>query len=145
MNFSMFLERGLNKLIEEISLYEDETDIWKIKGGISNSAGNLVLHLVGNLNHFIGKSLGNMDYVRMREKEFSLKDIPRQKLIVDINNTREIIKTTLSKLTEEDLKKQFPLNLNDEIFSVENMLLHLSTHLNYHLGQVNYHRRLISF
>ncbi|HEY5407636.1 MAG TPA: hypothetical protein VIJ92_11120 [Ginsengibacter sp.] len=70
-------ERDINKLIEEINLYKNEEDIWKIKEGISNSSGNLTLHLLGNLNHFIGATLGNTGYVRERDKEFSLKNIPR--------------------------------------------------------------------
>ncbi len=143
MNYIMFFERGLNKLAEELSLYKEENDIWKTKDGISNSAGNLALHLVGNLNHFIGKTLGGTDYIRDREKEFSLKNIPRQKLITDIQQVSEVIRNTLPKLSEEDLKKDFPLKINEETFSTENMLLHLIGHLNYHLGQVNYHRRMI--
>lgn len=143
MNYIMFFEKGLNKLAEELNLYKEENDIWKTKDGISNSAGNLALHLVGNLNHFIGKTLGGTDYIRDREKEFSLKNIPRQKLITDIQQVSEVIRNTLPKLSEEDLKKDFPLKINEETFSTENMLLHLIGHLNYHLGQVNYHRRMI--
>jgi uncharacterized damage-inducible protein DinB len=143
MNITIFFERDLNKLIEEINLYKNENDIWKTKEGINNSAGNLVLHLVGNLNHFIGKTLGNSDYVRKRDEEFSLKNISREKLISDMNSLKETIKNTLTKLPDEDLKKDFPLKIKDESFSTENMLIYLLAHLNYHLGQVNYLRRLL--
>jgi uncharacterized damage-inducible protein DinB len=143
MNITVFYERDLDKLIEEINLYKNENDIWKTKEGINNSAGNLVLHLVGNLNHFIGKTLGNSDYVRKRDEEFSLKNIPREKLISDLNSLKETIKNTLPKLSDEDLKKDFPLKIRDESFSTENMLIYLLAHLNYHLGQVNYLRRMM--
>jgi hypothetical protein len=143
MNITVFYERDLDKLIEEINLYKNENDIWKTKEGINNSAGNLVLHLVGNLNHFIGKTLGNSDYVRKRDEEFSLKNIPREKLISDLNSLKETIKNTLPKLSDEDLKKDFPLKIRDESFSTENMLVYLLAHLNYHLGQVNYLRRMM--
>jgi uncharacterized damage-inducible protein DinB len=143
MNITTFYERDLDKLIEEINLYKNENDIWKTKEGINNSAGNLVLHLVGNLNHFIGKTLGNSDYVRKRDEEFSLKNIPREKLISDLNSLKETIKNTLPKLSDEDLKKDFPLKIRDESFSTENMLIYLLAHLNYHLGQVNYLRRMM--
>lgn len=143
MNITTFFERDLDKLIEEINLYKNENDIWKTKEGINNSAGNLVLHLVGNLNHFIGKTLGNSEYVRKRDEEFSLKDIPREKLISDLNSLKETIKNALSKLSEQDLKKDFPLKIRDESFSTENMLIYLLAHLNYHLGQVNYLRRMM--
>ena len=95
---SALFERDLDKLIEEISLYKNETDIWKIKEGISNPGGNLALHLVGNLNHFIGASLGKTGYLRERDKEFSVKDIPHEQLIADIKNTSAIITNILSSL-----------------------------------------------
>lgn len=136
-------ERDLNKLIEEISLYKNETDLWKIKDGISNSGGNLTLHLVGNLNHFIGATLGNTGYVRERDKEFSLKDIPRKQLIDEINNTSAIITNTLSSLSKDDLEKDFPVPMNNKISATGLILMHLLAHLNYHLGQINYHRRLL--
>jgi Protein of unknown function (DUF1572) len=137
-------ERDLNKLAEEINLYKNEEDLWKIKEGISNSGGNLTLHLIGNLNHFIGAILGNTGYIRERDKEFSLKNIPRAQLVEDLKNTNEVIKNTLPLLLQEDLKKDFPVPINDKTLSTSFVLLHLLAHFNYHLGQVNYHRRLIS-
>ena len=56
---SEMMERDLLKLKEELSAYTNEADLWKTPAGISNSAGNLALHLIGNLNHFIGATLGN--------------------------------------------------------------------------------------
>src|ERR1700690_4209536 len=91
-------ERDINKLIEEINLYKNENDLWKIKEGISNSAGNLTLHLIGNLNYFIGATLGNTGYVRERDKEFSLKNIPRVQLVEDLKKANEVIKNTLPLL-----------------------------------------------
>ncbi len=143
MNISNFFERDLDKLSEEINLFKNENDIWKTKEGINNSAGNLVMHLLGNLNHFIGKTLANTDYVRKRDEEFSVKNVPREKLISDVNSLKEIIKTTLPKLSSEDLKKDFSLQIRDQTFSTENMLTFLLAHLNYHLGQINYLRRMM--
>ena len=136
-------ERDLERLKTEIELYKDEDNLWLLKEGISNSAGNLCLHLVGNLSHFIGATLGNTGYVRHREDEFSLKNIPRQDLITNIENCKLIVKTTLQKLTAADLEKEFPLEKHGTIVSTEQMLLHLFGHLSYHLGQINYHRRLL--
>jgi hypothetical protein len=143
MNLTVFFERDLDKLIEEINLFKNENDIWKTKEGIINSAGNLTMHLLGNLNHFIGKTLANTDYVRKRDEEFSVKNISREKLISDLNSLKETIKNTLPNLSEEDLKKDFPLPIRDQTFSTGNMLIFLLAHLNYHLGQVNYLRRLL--
>lgn len=142
--FFPFFERDLNKLIEELSLYKSEEDIWKIKEGISNSAGNLTLHLVGNLKHFIGATLGKTGYVRERDKEFSEKNIPRHLLINDVKDTIAIIKNTLSKLNTDSLEQDFPITLNNMVSSTASVLVYLLVHLNYHLGQVNYHRRLVA-
>lgn len=143
MNITNFFERDLDKLKEEINLFKNEDDIWKIKQGITNPAGNLVTHLLGNLNHFIGKTLGHTDYVRKRDEEFSVKNIPREKLISDINSLKETIKNTLSHLSEEDLKKEFPVKIQEQTFTTQNMLIYLLAHFNYHLGQVNYLRRML--
>jgi hypothetical protein len=136
-------ERDLNKLKDEISLYKDEKSLWILKNGISNSAGNLCLHLIGNLNHFIGATLGNTSYVRNRENEFTAKNIPVKDLFNNIDSTIEVVKETLAKLSAEDFEKDFPLEKHDKIVKTDYMLLHLLTHFNYHLGQINYHRRLI--
>jgi len=137
-------ERDINKLIEELMLYKNEETIWKIKEGITNSGGNLTLHLLGNLNHFIGATLGNTGYIRERDKEFSLKNVPRRQLVEDLKKVNEIVKDTLMRLSDGDLEKDFPVPLNDKTLSTSFVLLHLLMHLSYHLGQVNYHRRLIS-
>ena len=138
-------ERDLNKLKEEINLYTDESKLWILKGEIKNSAGNLTLHLLGNLNHFIGAILGNSDYVRNRDAEFSNKDVPRTEMINNIDKTIGVIKSTLLKISYEDLKQNYPVKvLKDKVtMNTEFFLIHLSGHLNYHLGQINYHRRLI--
>lgn len=136
-------ERDLQKLITEINLYKDEDNLWLTKEGISNSAGNLCLHLVGNLNHFIGATLGNTGYVRYRDDEFTLKNILRQDLIINIENCILIVKNTLTKLPEEEMEKDFPLEVFGRIVKTDFMLVHLTTHLTYHLGQINYHRRLL--
>jgi uncharacterized damage-inducible protein DinB len=136
-------ERDLQKLKTEIELYKAEENIWLVKEGIGNSAGNLCLHLVGNLSHFIGATLGNTGYVRHREDEFSLKNILRQDLITNIENCRLIVKNTLLKLTATDLEKEFPQQVFAKSINTEMMLMHLATHLTYHLGQINYHRRLL--
>ena len=138
------VERDLQKLRTEISLYKDEDNLWVIKGRIGNSAGNLCLHLVGNLNHFIGAVLGNTGYVRHRDDEFSLKNVLRHDLILNIENCILIIKNTFDKLSDEEMLHNFPLEKHGETVSNTHMLLHLYGHLNYHLGQINYHRRMIS-
>lgn len=136
-------DRDLQKLKIEINLYKDENNLWIVKEGISNSAGNLCLHLMGNLNHFIGAALGHTGYVRHRDDEFALKNILREDLLLNIDNCILVLNATFSKLTEADLEKDFPLEKHGTIVTTKHMLLHLFGHLSYHLGQINYHRRLL--
>lgn len=135
--------RDLSRLKTELEQYKNEAVIWKVQGEINNSAGNLCLHLIGNLNTYIGKELGNTGYLRNRELEFSLKDIPRQKLIQQVENTIEMINQTLDHLDDYLLEQEYPILVFDHKTSTEYLLVHLTTHLTYHLGQINYHRRLI--
>ncbi|WP_343586333.1 DinB family protein [Flavobacterium sp.] len=137
--------RDLNKLKTEIELYQKENTIWAIDKNISNSAGNLCLHLIGNLNTYIGAEIGKTGYVRDRPLEFSLKDIPKSELILKIENTIEVINNTLDSLTEKDLEEVYPQIVFEKEMTTGFFLIHLSTHLAYHLGQINYHRRLLDF
>ncbi|WP_315052994.1 DinB family protein [Chryseobacterium indoltheticum] len=135
--------RDLNQLKKEIESYQNEEAIWKIDKDILNSAGNLSLHLVGNINHFIGAILGNSGYVRNRELEFSLKNIPKAELILQIEKTIEVVHSSLDQLSEEDMNKEYPIEALGYPMTTEYFLIHLFGHLNYHLGQINYHRRLL--
>ena len=143
MNITDLYQRDIDKLIEEINLFKKEKNIWKVKGEIKNPAGNLTMHLIGNLNHFIGRTLGNTDYIRKREDEFSVKNVSREKLISDLVSLKNVITTSLGNLSDEDLKKEFPLKIREEILTTELLLIYLLNHFNYHLGQVNYLRRII--
>jgi uncharacterized damage-inducible protein DinB len=135
--------RDLNKLKSEIESYKTESNLWVIDREIANSAGNLCLHLIGNLNTYIGATLGGSNYIRNRELEFSLKDIPKLELIKMIEETIVAVSETLDKITSEQIDDEYPLLVFNEKTSTEFFLIHLTTHLTYHLGQINYHRRLL--
>ncbi|MFZ1679211.1 MAG: DUF1572 family protein [Saprospiraceae bacterium] len=135
--------RDLNKLKTEIESYRDESKLWHVEKNITNSGGNLCLHLIGNLNTYIGAVIGKTNYIRHRELEFLLKDIPKSELISKITDTIAIVDNALIHLTDEDLGNEYPLLVLDEKTSTGFLLVHLTTHLTYHLGQINYHRRLL--
>jgi len=139
----ILFNRDLKRVIKEIEEYNNEVDIWKIKRQINNSGGNLCLHLVGNLKTYIGKELGKTNYIRNRELEFSAKNVSRQELIKKVESTIEIITQTLNNLNENILATEYPILVFDNKTSTEYLLVHLATHLTYHLGQINYHRRMI--
>ena len=133
----------LEKLKTEISSYTDEMNLWKISGDIKNSGGNLCLHLCGNLQHFIGAVLGNSGYVRKRDAEFSKKNVPVKELVKEVELTITAVENTLNHLKEERLGEKYPRNVFGYEMTTEYFLIHLAAHLNYHLGQINYHRRLL--
>ena len=138
-------DRDLKKLRTEIESYADEAAIWKVSGKITNSAGNLSQHLVGNLKSFIGANLGDSGYVRHRDLEFSNKNTPRAELLQMIDETIDVVAATLDKLTPDQLAQVYPIVVfadRSEPMTTGWFLVHLATHLSYHLGQINYHRRL---
>ena len=139
---SWFL-RDLNKLKEEISLYKDESDLWLLKGDIKNSAGTLALHLIGNLKDRIGTQLGGSGYVRNRDKEFADRTIPRENILKEIGEVITIVQKVIPTITDEKFKSEYPIEFLGQKRSVGEILFILYGHLNYHLGQINYHRRIL--
>ena len=137
------LARDLEKLTVEIESYNNESELWKLTGAISNSPGTLCLHIIGNLNHFIGSILGDTGYVRNRDKEFSLKNVNRATLVHMIRDTREVVSEVLIRQDEGRLNETYPVQVFGEDMTTGFFLIHLCTHLNYHLGQINYHRRIL--
>ncbi len=135
--------RDLDVLEKEISLFPTTESIWKLKGDIKNPAGNLALHLCGNLQYYIGAVLGKTGYVRDRPKEFSLKDISAKDLVLEIIKTKEAVRNSLPKLDPSQLHSEYPEKVFADPMTTQYFLIHLAAHLSYHLGQVNYHRRLV--
>ncbi len=137
------LLRDLNKLAQELQQYPNEESIWQLRGDIKNTAGNLCLHLCGNLQHYMGANLGGTGYQRNREAEFSTKNISRDSLIKEIEATRKAIANTMPLLKDDQLELTYPEKVFAEPMTTRYFLIHLTAHLGYHLGQVNYHRRMI--
>jgi uncharacterized damage-inducible protein DinB len=136
-------ERDLNKLKAEVELYADGSDLWKTGGEITNSAGNLCLHLAGNLQYFVGAVLGESGYVRDRDAEFRSVAVSREVLLAKVDAARADVISTLGNISVDDFEKPYPLEVFGHPMTTGFFLVHLATHLNYHLGQINYHRRLI--
>ena len=134
--------RDFETLESEIFAYSTEENLWIKEPGINNSAGNLGLHLAGNLAHFLGAVLNNSGYIRDREFEFNGK-VDRDELINRIRDSRKTVRETLDNLTPEDFSKTYPLQPFGFEMSTDYFLIHLYSHFSYHLGQINYHRRLL--
>ncbi|HMV08947.1 MAG TPA: DinB family protein [Cyclobacteriaceae bacterium] len=142
-SIAKLIDRDLKKLGDEISQYSNEESIWIVMGGIKNSAGNLCLHLCGNLQHFFGAVLGKTGYIRNRDNEFAAKGIPRAQLLTEIQNARQAVSKTLQSLDPELLANEYPEKVFDYPMTNMHFFMHLVAHLGYHLGQINYHRRLV--
>jgi uncharacterized damage-inducible protein DinB len=137
--------RDLARLEKEIKEYTSHESLWRIGKGVNNSSGNLCLHLCGNLQHYIGAVLGNSGYKRNREAEFSTKGLSKDNLLLEIEKTKESVISTLNKLSEEKVDTVYPEEVFNEPMQTGYFLIHLQGHLNYHLGQINYNRRLSQF
>lgn len=139
-----FLLRELRSLRRELELYPDERLLWALPPGFPNSAGTLALHLAGNLQHYIGALLGGTGYVRNRDAEFAQRDIPRETLYEQIAAAEEAIRSTLPGMDDDRLSQPFPEAIRDHFLETGDLLLQLTSHLAYHLGQVDYHRRAVT-
>ena len=135
--------RDLKKLKSEIESYKNEKNIWAKDRNITNCAGNLCLHIIGNLNWFIGGQLGDTGYIRRRDLEFSKKNVSKADLLMEINKVISMLDNALDKITNNQLENEYPILVFEKKTSTYYFLVHLTTHLAYHLGQINYHRRLL--
>ena len=143
-SLSTILARDLRGLRREVEAYPDDASLWRTVATIPNAAGTLVLHLSGNLQHFIGAQLGRTGYVRDREAEFSRRNVPRSELLSHIDAARDAVISTMAHLTDADLDAMYPTPVGNVRVNTADMLLQLATHLTYHLGQIDYHRRAIA-
>jgi len=138
------ITRELKALRREVESYPNDADLWEVLPGIANPGGNLALHLAGNLQYFVGQVLGKNGYVRNRDAEFGSRDIPRAELLSEIDNAIQAVETGMSSISEEDLAQPFPEKVGGVSSTTGAFLAHFATHLAYHLGQVDYHRRILT-
>ena len=141
---SSTLLRNLETLRGQIQGYAEESDVWRRVPGIANPAGNLTLHLCGNLQHFVGGVLGGSGFVRDRDAEFSTRQVPRSELVGRIDATSAAVQAALAGKSDQELMADYPLPLAGSKVKTVDFLVHLVAHLGYHLGQVDYHRRLVA-
>ena len=138
------LVRDLNAVRRELEAYPDEQSVWALPPGVTNSGGTLSLHLAGNIQHFIGAVLGGSGYKRDRAAEFTRRDVPRSALIVELEAAMVAVGLGMSQVSEARLAQDFPEPIAGHRVVTEEWLLHLVSHLAYHLGQIDYHRRLVT-
>jgi hypothetical protein len=142
-DLNQLLQRDLSKLIEELKAYSDERNLWRIDQGINNSAGNLTLHLIGNVKQFFGLDLAGIAFERNRDSEFVPSKLSREDLLQELEELKKLIDQALLSMDPKKLGDQSIHSFLGHSMTVGYFLIHLYGHFNYHLGQVNYHRRLL--
>jgi hypothetical protein len=142
-NIKAQFAKYLKQLQSEIASYKTEEGMWNLADGTGNAPATLALHLCGNLQHNIGAVMGKSGYVRNRDYEFSQRNTSREKILEEISNTEKMIIPVLEKLSAEDLNKEFEDRHHDVVESNGDALVRLALHMGYHVGQINYHRRVL--
>lgn len=138
------LDRDLQALAREVQAYPDDASLWQLPEGVLNSTGTLVLHLTGNIQHYVGARLGGTGYVRDRAAEFAARDVPRATLLRQIEAASAAVRVAADKLDDDTLRADFPEVVAGMRVAVGEYLIHLVSHFDYHLGQVDYHRRMVT-
>ncbi len=140
---SELYERDIRKLIEEINSFKANENIWKTLGSVRNSSGNLTLHIIGGLNFLIGATLAQKGYVRNRDQEFADKGVEKKIILEQLEQLIIMINKTVNQLTPEQMISPYPGFFDKAGATNSYVLTQLLLHLNYHLGQVNYLRRVL--
>lgn len=141
---SELFARDITRVIQELRAFPDTPSIWKIVPGVTNAAGTLALHLEGNLREYIGRQIGEIAYVRQRPLEFSSRGVERDELIARLEAVRDQIPPVIAALSDAQLASSYPEKFNDTAMTTRQILVHLEAHLNYHHGQINYLRRIVT-
>ena len=134
--------RDLQRLVQELTAFPTTESLWKTAPGVTNAAGTLALHLEGNLLEYIGRQVGGVDYRRDRPREFSSRGVEQQELIARIEAVRGLVPRVIAGLSEQQLTAIYPEQVLGTPITTRQFLIHLSGHLNYHLGQIDYLRRM---
>jgi hypothetical protein len=143
-DLSRVLVRDLRTLAAELDAYPDDASVWACPPGVPNAAGTLVLHLAGNLRHFVGARLGGTGYVRDRAAEFAARGLSRADLRAVVDAAAVEVRAALGGLDPRRLDEEFPDPIGSTRLPVGRFLAHLVSHTGYHLGQIDYHRRTVT-
>ena len=142
--FAAVISRELRTLERELNAYQSDDQVWLLPDGLPNSGGTLILHIAGNLRHFVGAVLGGSSYVRDRDAEFQRRGVPRAELIDELHRADSAVQETLGRLDPAMLQEPFPLPVGNRRLNTGDFMTHLATHLAYHAGQIDFHRRIVT-
>jgi uncharacterized damage-inducible protein DinB len=130
------IQGRVHELTEPLSTEQ----LWTKPYRYGNSIGNLILHVTGNLNYFIGSQIAQTGYVRHRDQEFSGSGKPKAELLSAFDQAIETAVTTISQQAAEDWSAPYSADgtAHKDRFS---MVLTCAGHANHHVGQIIYLQR----
>lgn len=140
----ILVTRELRAMKRELEAYPDDASVWRAIPGMPNTGGTLAIHVAGNLQHFFGAILARDGYQRNRDAEFARRDVPRTDLLAGIDAAIATVGGTLRRLSDEALAAPYPQPIANRTVSTTVFVVHLASHLAYHLGQLDYHRRAVT-
>jgi hypothetical protein len=137
--------RDIASVKAEVLAYPDDEALWRAVPGLPNSGGTLALHLAGNLRHFIGAGIGRSGYVRDRPAEFATRGTTRADVAAALDAAAREVADALAAAPADLMAVAPPITMpNGALLPMPLAMLHLLTHLAYHLGQMDYHRRMVT-
>jgi len=142
-DLAFLFSRDLTRLGQQIEAFPDDETLWETLPGVLNPAGNLALHIEGNLLEFVGRQLGKLPYKRNRELEFSLRGMSSREIGRRIAELRESIPAVIHDLSTDQMEMEYPEVVLEVATTTRQFLIHLYGHLNWHLGQIDYLRRIL--
>lgn len=130
------------RMISSSLLLLNEKDIWKKPNASSNSIGNLILHLCGNMHQYIIAALGDAPDIRERDSEFSADPgFTARELITMLKKKVELVKETIAPCTIENMLKT--REVQGFNLSGIGIILHVVEHYSYHTGQIAYWTKIL--
>ena len=120
-----------------------EKAIWQKPNESTNSIGNLILHLCGNITQYGIASLQNLEDNRQRDEEFTVSSgYTKEELLLKLSDTIEEAKRAFYEAPlKELLRKRSVQGFN---FSGVGNIIHVTEHLSYHTGQIALWTKLLN-
>lgn len=137
-SFSYYFQDFLNRVVD-LSKDLSEEEFWSNPYAYGNSIGNLVLHLTGNLNYYIGSQLAQTDYMRDREAEFNAGNHPSKAEALDqLRSVIELVLATLTAQNDADWQSTYSAVGVDDVHDRFSIFLRCAVHFHHHIGQMGY-------
>jgi uncharacterized damage-inducible protein DinB len=132
--------RTIQARIHELTEPLSTEQLWTKPYRYGNSIGNLILHITGNLNYFIGAQMAQTGYVRQRDQEFSGSGEPKAQLLSTFDQAIEMVVNTISKQSDSDWSAPYSAE-RTELKDRFSMVLKCAGHADHHVGQIIYLQR----